>query len=591
MPYSRQRPVWRDLPDTSTPLRAADLDGMETGIAVATSTAETAQSEAASSASSAAASAALVGAPADTIMATAVNGPGTATQAAVDNRIKPSSAKNPLTGWFHADTFGAAGDLTGNDATAIQAAINAAEAIGGGVVYVPEKYQITAGLLLPSNVTLRGGNSGGQPGASGAYSQIVYAGSAGGTVISPKVRTSDTVNWGLHGLRIDGGGLAAIVVELYRVSYSRLQDLSIIGGQASTGIGVLFDANVSNQCYFNVADGVKVDGLPVGVRFQRGANANRWQGGKIGNGETGMEFLSVSSGNIVVATDFENASVRHVYMDAGANVFFGVHMEVAPIGFAGTANAAGWHHSGSTIASTVTDPYGSDLSTVGSGLDQVTTDTYELRVGGTRLKSKTLSTSTQVTLDPAPFSSTASVLVNLFRNITTSGSRQLNIYKGDGTGTRQFLIDFGTATLSVGDVGVGGGVGGIGIANRATAPATNPAAGGFLYAEFGALRYKTSSGTVSTVAGDVVSKSANYTATTADGFILATGGASGITVTLPSATQGAQYVVKKIDAGAGAVTVATTSSQTIDGATTKVLSSQWASVRVVSDGTAWFVVG
>lgn len=89
--------------------------------------------------------------------------------------------------------------------------------------------------------------------------------------------------------------------------------------------------------------------------------------------------------------------------------------------------------------------------------------------------------------------------------------------------------------------------------------------------------------------GGVIAKSANYTATVTDRTILATGGAGGITITLPAAMASLRYEVKKVDAGAGAVTVATTSSQTIDGATTKSLPARYDKVTVVSDGTAWYV--
>lgn len=47
---------------------------------------------------------------------------------------------------------------------------------------------------------------------------------------------------------------------------------------------------------------------------------------------------------------------------------------------------------------------------------------------------------------------------------------------------------------------VGGGSGVIGITNRNTAPTTNPASGGVLYAESGALKWRGSSGTVTTIA-------------------------------------------------------------------------------------------
>jgi hypothetical protein len=46
----------------------------------------------------------------------------------------------------------------------------------------------------------------------------------------------------------------------------------------------------------------------------------------------------------------------------------------------------------------------------------------------------------------------------------------------------------------------GGGAGVINIANRTTAPTSNPTGGGILYAESGALKWRGSSGTVTTIA-------------------------------------------------------------------------------------------
>lgn len=500
----------------------------------------------------------------------------------------PGANKNAITGWFHASGFGAKGDGATNDGPALQAAIDAADAAGGGVVYVPEKYRTTQALLLPSNVTLRGNNSGGQMGVTGSYSRIVYAGAAGGTVISPKVRTGDTVNWGLHGLKIDGGGLASILVELYRVSYSRLTDLALSGCQAG-GVGVVFDANVNGQCYFNVTDNVKVDGVDTGVRFTRGANANRWQGGKIGNGAVGMEFLSLSAGNMIVATDLENSSSKHIYVDAASNVFMGLHMEIAPIGFDITANGLGTRRFGTTFATNVTS-YVNNAATTSGSLDELTSDTYLGQVGATRLTSKSLSSTTQVNLDPLTLAGTASALLYMFRNVNTTGAKQFGIYKGDGTATLSFLFDILNGTLSVGDVGLGGMRGGLGLVNRTLAPTSNPVGGGVAYAEGGALKWRTSGGTIATVAGNVISTAISYAVGAGDRFILATSGSAGVTVTLPAAVLGARHVVKKVDAGTGAVTVATTSAQTIDGAATKVLATQYASVEVVSDGTSWFVV-
>jgi hypothetical protein len=121
--------------------------------------------------------------------------------------------------------------------------------------------------------------------------------------------------------------------------------------------------------------------------------------------------------------------------------------------------------------------------------------------------------------------------------------------------------------------------------------ANNLLGDGDLYEESEGLKWMTKTGlTYTLIGGDITSTSSNYTASAKDSVILATGGAGGITVTLPAVIKGGRYKVKKVDAGAGAVTVATTSSQTIDGATTKSLAAQYDSLSVASDGTAWFIV-
>lgn len=70
---------------------------------------------------------------------------------------------------------------------------------------------------------------------------------------------------------------------------------------------------------------------------------------------------------------------------------------------------------------------------------------------------------------------------------------------------------------------------------------------------------------------------------------LVTGGSDGVTVTLPSPATGKIVVVKKVDSGAGAVTISAGAS-TVDGAASKVLYYQYESLTFVSDGTNWFIV-
>lgn len=67
-------------------------------------------------------------------------------------------------------------------------------------------------------------------------------------------------------------------------------------------------------------------------------------------------------------------------------------------------------------------------------------------------------------------------------------------------------------------------------------------------------------------------------------------GAGGITVTLPASTLGKVFVLVKTDSGVGSVTVATSSSQTISGQSTMILSNQWQYLGVFGDGSNWIVV-
>jgi len=74
--------------------------------------------------------------------------------------------------------------------------------------------------------------------------------------------------------------------------------------------------------------------------------------------------------------------------------------------------------------------------------------------------------------------------------------------------------------------------------------------------------------------------------------ILADATAGSITVTLPDVESATDrtYYIKKTDASGNAVTVDGNASETIDGATTNVLSAQFDSIQVVSNGTEWFII-
>jgi hypothetical protein len=82
-----------------------------------------------------------------------------------------------------------------------------------------------------------------------------------------------------------------------------------------------------------------------------------------------------------------------------------------------------------------------------------------------------------------------------------------------------------------------------------------------------------------------------FSVTANNATILVNCAAEPLTTLLPGAAtvSGQQYKVKKIDSSNNAATIATTSSQTIDGSLTYVLAAQYKSATVQSDGSNWWV--
>lgn len=93
----------------------------------------------------------------------------------------------------------------------------------------------------------------------------------------------------------------------------------------------------------------------------------------------------------------------------------------------------------------------------------------------------------------------------------------------------------------------------------------------------------------------LVVKTGNYTLGANDSVVLGNASGGAFTFTLPTAAglaTGRVYTLKKTDSSANAIAIATTSSQTIDGAASLALSlsRQWQYVQVVSDGSNWQVI-
>lgn len=103
------------------------------------------------------------------------------------------------------------------------------------------------------------------------------------------------------------------------------------------------------------------------------------------------------------------------------------------------------------------------------------------------------------------------------------------------------------------------------------------------------------SGTLATL-GPVFGKTRAITAAggfnTADYCILADATAGAYTVTLPALADARDqvFVLKKVDASANAVTLDANGAETIDGAATQVINTQWASLTVIGGAAGWMVI-
>lgn len=89
----------------------------------------------------------------------------------------------------------------------------------------------------------------------------------------------------------------------------------------------------------------------------------------------------------------------------------------------------------------------------------------------------------------------------------------------------------------------------------------------------------------------VITTTTDVTATNDNGTFIVDTASNAVTIILPTAVanHGKTFIVKKT-AAANTVTLDANAAETIDGASTKVLSAQWESVTITSDGVNWFII-
>jgi hypothetical protein len=85
-----------------------------------------------------------------------------------------------------------------------------------------------------------------------------------------------------------------------------------------------------------------------------------------------------------------------------------------------------------------------------------------------------------------------------------------------------------------------------------------------------------------------LARTTTYTATTSDYFIDCTSGTFTVNLFTAVGNTGRILIIK--NSGTGTITVDPNGTQTIDGATTQTLSTQWSRVHIISDGANWKII-
>jgi len=162
-----------------------------------------------------------------------------------------SSANDTVTGIYNVKTFGAVGDGIVNDTVAVQAALDAADASGGGEVYFPAGDYYIIGLTVGSKTTITGAGPGSRlyfPAGANAIINKNAGNTLGNSDIVVKDITIDLAGTGKNGITLAG-------VSRGRVDNVRIISPSGYGiwlvraGDSAIGEGTPTKHVVINNCY------------------------------------------------------------------------------------------------------------------------------------------------------------------------------------------------------------------------------------------------------------------------------------------------------------------------------------------------------
>lgn len=189
--------------------------------------------------------------------------------------------------WFDVKKYGAAGNGSTDDSTAIQAAIAAAETAGRGVVYFPAGVYLIGTGLIVTNRSLQ------LIGAGKAETTITYTGN--GSAIQAGDATAGSVDGlRLEGFTVSGTGSGARGIDLRRFNGFRIDEVRVTGFSAGSGIRF----NGSNSGFLtNVNCDLCAIGAEYAVDGAYNPNLIIWKGGQIVANTKAVQAAGPCSGN------------------------------------------------------------------------------------------------------------------------------------------------------------------------------------------------------------------------------------------------------------------------------------------------------